>query len=219
MASTAVVIPASEHNVYSPEGDLAPFGDVSLLEWKLSQLKALGDRVRVYVSTSSPRIAAIAGAQGGGIIHRPADISLQAMIKHALESVSEDVVLWTFVTVPFVSAGDYNSYLEAYDAGRDGHDSLLTVHTLHEYALYRGEPVNFSPREHRSRREIDPVQVITNGCFIIGRELGLRLNSYHGEKPLRHEVSRLTAMEIKDFEDLTIANDLLTRYMRLKEMA
>ena len=33
----AVIIPAQETNKYHKLGDLAPFGDTTLLEWKISQ--------------------------------------------------------------------------------------------------------------------------------------------------------------------------------------
>ena len=37
----SIVIPASEKNKYSKKGDLSNWGDTSLLEWKISQLKRL----------------------------------------------------------------------------------------------------------------------------------------------------------------------------------
>ena len=37
--SFAIIIPAQEKNRYHDQGDLAPFGQTTLLEWKIAQCK------------------------------------------------------------------------------------------------------------------------------------------------------------------------------------
>ncbi len=218
MEKTAIIIPALEKNRYHDRGDLAPFGDTSLLEWKLSQVKRAFDPGSIYVSSPSEEILAIARSQGVKTIRREADLSLTDMIAFSIERVDAEIALWTNVTSPFMNGRDYAACLRAYEEARGERDSLLTVHPLREYVFYRTQPLNFGLHQHISRTVIEPVHIVTNGCFIIARDLALRMKSYIGEKPLLFEVDQLTSLEIKDFSDLTIANDLLTLYMRTKEI-
>jgi CMP-N-acetylneuraminic acid synthetase len=53
----SVIIPAQKHNKYHKMGDLAPFGDTTLLEWKISQCKEFIQPECIYVSTDDDSIA------------------------------------------------------------------------------------------------------------------------------------------------------------------
>ncbi|MBP9014350.1 MAG: hypothetical protein KBG22_12155 [Smithella sp.] len=218
MKSIAIIVPALEKNAYHAQGDMAPFGDVSLLEWKLSQVCNLLPEARVYVSTPSDTIAKWCQQQGVSVIRRDANLTLSEMITTSVLKTQEPMILWTYVTSPFIGAADYRVCIKAFAERKPEYDSLLTTILLKEYVLYQGHPVNFQLHEHSSRREIEPVMIMTNGCSIIMRESALDLCSTIGRNPIFFPVDRLTAMEIKDMDDLDVANDLLARYIRVKEL-
>jgi len=66
----AVVISAQETNQYHKLGDLAPFGDTSLLEWKISQCKEFIDVSKIYINSDSDIIKNIALKEGVNFIKR-----------------------------------------------------------------------------------------------------------------------------------------------------
>ena len=51
-----IVIPALKKNRYSPKGDLASWGNTTLLEWKISQAKKINDIQNIYVATPDNEI-------------------------------------------------------------------------------------------------------------------------------------------------------------------
>jgi len=218
MKNIAIIVPALDHNVYHQDGDLAPFGDISLLEWKLAQLKHVVDPVQVYVSSPSEKVLTIAQRQNVQVIRRDPGLSLAEMITFSLAQVQEETILWTNATAPFMGSHDYEECIAAFRAKEGSFDSLVSVYQLREYLFYDNKPLNFSPGEHISRRSIEPAYQITNGCFIIGREAAVSRHSYIGSNPLLRIVDKLTATEIKDITDLNIANDLLALYMQKKEL-
>lgn len=214
MNSLAIIIPALGKNEYHEKGDLAPFGDVSLLQWKLSQVEKIDYPKTIYISTSSDEIAAFADKENVQVIRRNPDLSLKDMISHSLEQVEEDLVLWTHATSPFIGSRIYQTCLKSFLNMTAENDSLLTVFPIKEYVFHESSPINFEPQKHLSRRSITPVYSVTNGCFIIPREKAVSLQSYIGNNPLFYELDKLAAMEIKDVQDMTIANDLLALYIR-----
>ena len=94
------------------------------------------------------------------------------------------------------------------------HDSILAVERLQEYFYYKDAPLNFNPSKIESRSKLEPAYRVTNGCAIIKKEQCLKLKTYYGLRPAFHEVGRLAAFEIKDFEYMNIAVDLISLYFK-----
>lgn len=218
MDKIGVIIPALEKNTYHGSGDLAPFGDVTLLDWKIAQIKQIFPGNQIYVSSPSKRIGALAGRRDINFIQREENLSLTQMISFSISQITEETALWANVTSPFVGPADYLQYIQKFKTINNDYDSLATTFSLHEYMFYLKKPLNFQIHGHISRQKIEPLYVITNGCFIIKKKPALELKTYFGRKPFLLSVDRLTAMEIKDLTDLNIANDLIALYFRKKEI-
>jgi len=93
-------------------------------------------------------------------------------------------------------------------------DSLITVLKLNEYIIFKNKALNFEMTGITGRELLEPVYKITNGCFIARRQIYSKYKKYFGVKPYLYEVDALTALEIKDVQDLTIANDLISLYFK-----
>ena len=59
--SFAIIIPAQEKNRYHDQGDLAPFGQTTLLEWKIAQCKEFVELSQINICSDSEVIKEIAG--------------------------------------------------------------------------------------------------------------------------------------------------------------
>lgn len=216
MDDIAVIIPALESNVYHQDGDLAPFGDMSLFEWKLTQVNRLVPQKQIYVTSPSDRIRAITESNGSVFIQRKDGLTINRMIVSAISEVRESTVLWTYATSPYVGSKDYDRYIECYRDLETPYDSLATTFSMSQYTFFSDRPLNFDMKAIESRRNLDPVRIITNGCFIIARDLAIEVGGYYGNHPYLCDVDRLTSMEVKTFDDLAIANDLITLYFKTK---
>ncbi|MCH8157060.1 MAG: hypothetical protein IID18_04790 [Nitrospinae bacterium] len=78
--------------------------------------------------------------------------------------------------------------------------------------------MNFDIDQYKSRKEIDPVYRITNGCYITPKESYRQNRKYFGHAPYYYEVDKLTSLEIKDIDHYEMALNLLSLYFKTKEI-
>jgi len=95
--NAAVIIPALESNKYGPAGDLVEFGELSLLEWKITQVKSFIDVKSIFVSTPSDKIAKIAKTHGIHVIHRKTNAYLSEEIIDGIAAMGKEIIIWAQV--------------------------------------------------------------------------------------------------------------------------
>ena len=214
----AVVIPALDRNRYYHEGDLVRFGDTTLLEWKISQVLGFADKENIYISTPSDQIMELAQSCGVNFVKRSQSTEPSQWIPESVEPIEKEVILWTHVTSPFISAGDYRRMLDSFAGLPKGHDSLITVYKEAEYIFFQNAPLNFDIDKYKGRKEIEPVYRNTNGCYITPKESYRQNRKYFGRAPYYYEVDKLTSLEIKDIDHYEMALNLLSLYFKTKEI-
>lgn len=214
----AIVIPAIDVNQYYPEGDLVKFGDTTLLEWKISQVLEVVEKKNIFIATTSDKIVDLVQDYGVQTIKRRDTDDSTQWIGKSVEPVEKKNILWTHVTSPFIAARDYEAMLEKFFNLPEENDSLIVVYKENEYFFFRDKPLNFDVDAYQSRKMLDPVYRITNGCYITPRESYLQGRKYFGRAPYYYEVDRLTALEIKDVDHFQMASSLLSWYFRVKEI-
>jgi CMP-N-acetylneuraminic acid synthetase len=216
--NVAIVIPALESNQYYPDGDLISFGDNTLLEWKLSQVMEIAENKNIFISTPSDKIIALSQEYGIQSVKRSDSNGSTQWILESVEPIEKDVILWTHVTSPFISAGDYQAMLEKFFNLPDGYDSLMTVYKEDEYIFFKDKPLNFDINIYESRKMLEPIYRVTNGCYITPKESYLKNRKYFGVSPYYYTVDKLTSLEIKDIGHYEMATSLLSMYFKGKEI-
>ncbi|OSM04802.1 NTP transferase domain-containing protein [Magnetofaba australis] len=216
--NVAVVVPALQSNRYHPEGDLALFGDVTLLEWKLSQLREAFPLDHIYLSCPQQRVAQLAQfslSKQVNLVQRPEGQSFLDFIASVCRMAPQENLMVAPPITPFMGADIYRRVLEAFANLGSEHDSVVTAVELREY-IYdsQGKPVNFSSLV--SRQEISPVFQVVNGCYLTPKETLLRNHHQYGERPLFLPVDRLSALEVKTAEDLQMARALLPNHIQTR---
>lgn len=209
--SFVVIIPAQETNRYHELGDLAPFGDTTLLEWKIWQCKDFLSAGDIYISSESSSIQRVAEKEEVNFINRPLGLNYHDMVSLTLDSVPcVDDLVWVNSTSPFM--GEELSFcLKKYRESQKM--SLISVEKRKEYIFYKNEMLNFS-KEFVSRQDIEPIYVMTNGCYVINREQAIRNGSLVLPETDFFEVDALAALEIKDVIDYSVARDLISIYFK-----
>ena len=216
--SVAVVIPALDRNRYYSEGDLVRFGDTTLLEWKISQVLEVVNRENIYISTPSEKILGLVRDYGLNGVKRTQETDQNKWISESVEPVEKENILWTYVTAPFISSGDYRCMLETFFGLPEKYDSLISVYKEQEYILYKETPLNFNIDQYKIRKEIEPVYRVTNGCYITPKENYRQNLKYFGRSLYYYEVDKLTSLEIKDIDHYEMALNLLSMYFKTKEI-
>jgi len=207
----AIVIPAQDTNQYHKNGDLAPFGDTTLLEWKISQCKEFIKNSQIYIASSSNKIKAITDKEQVGFIHRRDNISNEQMISETILNIKEKDIMWLNVTSPFINATIYKNMYDQYQ--KENLPSLISAKKIQEYIFFNDKKLNFSDA-FISRKDIKPAFVVTNGCYILNKNSLLENLTLIPSDATLYEVDSFISTEIKDMTDYTIARDMISLYFK-----
>ena len=208
----AIFIPAQDDNKYHELGDLAPFGDTTLLEWKISQCKEFMKDENIYLSSSSDKVYEIAKEESVNFVRRGHHYEdFDKVLYDFAEKIAEDTILWTNVTSPFL---DKETYIKMYKKFNQLEGCSLLVSSVErkEYSYFENSSLNFKDKLV-PRETIEPVNFITNGCYIFKKDFLLKDGLLFDDKNTHlYNLDKLSSIEIKDILDYAIANDLISIY-------
>ena len=209
MKDLVFFIPAQTTNKYHELGDLAPFGDTTLLQWKISQCKSLVDSQNIFVSSASSMIKNIANDEGVNYFESEGD-SIEERIIAFSSQIDEKVIIWANATSPFLGHKEdkkmYESFLE------NKCDLLFTVSEKQDYAFFNKQKINFK-NEFINRSLIDPIYICTNGAYIFEREFAIKQKHLlDTENIYFYKLNKFKSIEIKNILDYSISKELITMF-------
>lgn len=132
------------------------------------------------------------------------------LIKHAFRLIgSNDTLLWTHVTSPFLEREDYSNCILLFRANVD-FDSLVTVTPRKSYFWMNGEPVNYNRDIERwpNTQKLFPLYEVNSGMFITEKKTFELTNDRIGLNPYFCEIDSIKGMDIDWPEDFLIAECL-----------
>ena len=209
--SFAIIIPAQEKNRYHEQGDLAPFGQTTLLEWKIAQCKEFVELSQINICSDSEIIKEIAQKEGINYIKRKAGLSYKEMLFKSVEAINVKDVILINTTSPFIGSKIYKDMYNEYKSKKL--NSLISVEKKKEYIFFNQEKFNFTDN-FTPRENVKPIYIATNGCYIFNRDLALDHQKFLSNNPSLFEVDSFTATEIKDVKDYKIAREMITTYFQ-----
>ena len=212
--NTAVIIPTLENNRYNPAGDLVEFGDLTLLEWKITQVKNFINAENIFLSTPSAKISKIARPYGVNVIKRIDCSDMSGVTRDCAKKINADILIWTYCTSPFISSNDFKNMLNKFLKLGKRYDSLISVLKMQEFFVFKKRALNFEMAKSTSRKSVEPVFRVTNGCFITSRDTCIKHGNHFGLKPFLYEIDPLAAVEIKEAADLDVAGNLISLFFK-----
>ncbi|HEB8062319.1 TPA: hypothetical protein RZJ77_001575 [Campylobacter coli] len=213
----AIIIPAQESNQYHEKGDLAPFGDTTLLQWKISQCKEFCSNTQIFIASNSESIKRISEEENTSFLPRGTDmIKYSEMITRLSKRIDVENIILTHCSAPFIDSKIYRQMYTYFI--QHGISFLTGGKTLQEYVVYNNKKLNFETN-FSDRSQIDRISLITHGCYIFNREMALRNNAILKEKFEIFELDDFSSIEVKNFNEYIIARELIGIYFqkRLKE--
>lgn len=206
-----VVIPAQEANQYHKDGDLAPFGDTSLLEWKIAQCKEFAQNWQIYISSHSKKIEEVAKRESVRFLPRLENESYAQTMQTTLSQLQSQYIIWTHCTTPFISADLYqNMYQQFLDSQAQ---TLISARKIQEFVFYRGTKLNFIDNLS-ARSKLEPIYIVSNGCFIFKRLDALQAKTFFLPDCKLFLLDNLSGIEIKDAQDYLTTKELIALYFR-----
>ncbi len=212
----SVIIPVREGSSRVREKIFLPFDDnCTLLEWKIDQLKQVQAPNRIFLSSNSERVAAVARERGVEFLPRDDYLSIghKASFSEVITGVVKDIptrhFAWVTVVVPLMSPREYRDGFELYQHNvveSRSHDSLVSVNLLREYFWDDKGPLNYqADRNHTISQELPNLYRVTNGLYMRDRETTLNEGYFLGPKPCMHQVSKKAGVDIDEYEDYQLA--------------
>lgn len=202
--------------------------DNSLIKIKLNQLINAKLIDKIYLSTNDHQIIKLAKKLNNKkiIIHSRVDSSLsknstmtQKLIKHAMEIIPRDHILWTHVTSPFVDSKMYDKAIKTYrNMIKMKYDSLMTVTKIKGFVWDEKKSLNYNYSKTKWPRtqEIKSLNKINSAIFLSSRLNYTKYNNRIGKKPFMFELPRFLGVDIDDIEDFYLAEFLFSNKKKYK---
>jgi CMP-N-acetylneuraminic acid synthetase len=215
MKKVICIIPAQDKNNYSSKGDLCQWGESTLLDWKISQLKEISLFEDIYVYTSSKKIIKIAQKYKEiKIIKKSENQNLFKMYKKIGKKFKGSLIMWANPTSPFISKKIIISFINLYKSKKFHKDGIVTSEILREYFLDKDKKTNSFIKQGKfiSRNKLHPIYKITNGLYLSPSENYAKGIPF-GESPIQYPLKWINALEIKSINEIGLFNSLIFKYL------
>ncbi|MEH6449786.1 MAG: hypothetical protein V7765_14000 [Oleispira sp.] len=202
--------------------------NISLLAWKIRQLKKVMPRQNIYVSTEAEVLKNIAAQEGVNIHHRAEYLadghkaSFSEVITGVVKDIPHEHIAWITCVVPLMSPQEYlqgfREYKQHVIPKNSKYDSLVSANLLKEYFWDDDKAINYSAtKEHTISQELPNIYRVTNGLYMAPKELMLEKEYLLGLTPFKSCVSKIAGIDIDEYEDYEMARDLIGIYKSKEE--
>jgi N-acylneuraminate cytidylyltransferase len=215
------VVPARGGSKGVPGKNLRRVAGRSLVQRAVDACVAAAAIDATYVSTDDAGIAEAARVAGAKVIERPADLSgdtasSESALLHALDQLAADgaepeIVVFVQCTSPFIAPADLDRAVGMVAGGQA--DSVFAAVATYEFLWWSGPDGQASGINHdaayRPRRQDREPHFRETGAFYVMSVAGFRTarHRFFGRTAVV-EVPELTAVEIDNEHDLTLASAL-----------
>lgn len=213
--SVTAVIPVRAGSKRLPNKNILPFGNSNLLVHKIRQLKQVKNIDNIVVSSDSVEMLEMA-RQEGVLIHRREDVFCDDTTlphRHVAQNVQGDHVLWAVCVCPLLTPESYERAIDTYFdkvVEKKEYDSLVSVRLFKEYLWDEKGPLNYNLGSgHVISQNLPDWYIVTNGIYMLPRNLMIEKNYFLGCNPYKFVVSKREAVDIDDAEDFEVAKALL----------
>ncbi|WP_448661704.1 cytidylyltransferase domain-containing protein [Sphingomonas sp. CJ20] len=221
----SVIIPVREGSSRVREKIFLPFHEhLTLLDWKIAQMLEVQHPSRIFLSSNSDRVRAVAERAGIGFLPRSDylstghDASFTEVISGVVKDVTTTHFAWVTVVVPLMKPSEYREGFDLYlekVAGAQSHDSLVSVNQVKEYFWDAAGPLNYrADRHHTISQELPDWFRVTNGLYMRSVADTLREGYFLGPRPVMHRVGKASGIDIDEYEDYECAVALKADYLK-----
>ncbi|UCZ56943.1 hypothetical protein LGV61_01325 [Desulfurispirillum indicum] len=212
----SVIIPVREGSSRIKSKIFLPFHDgMSLLEWKIHQVKQVQSGARIFLSSNSQRVEGVARDMGVEFLPRSDylstghDASFSEVITGVVKDIPTSHFAWVTVVVPLMGPSEYREGFHLYCeqvVQNKAYDSLVSVNLLKEYFWDDKGPLNYrADKNHTISQELPNIYRVTNGLYMRDKESTLAEGYFLGPNPYRHEVGKISGVDIDEYEDYQMA--------------
>ena len=188
MKEVTALIPVKANSERVVSKNLRPFGDTSLFELKVKQIKEVRGFADVIVSSESEDVLRLAQSHGLGIHLRDprlstSDVPMSEVYSSIARDITGEHIAWVNVTNPLAGPEVYRRALEEFSRMPSECDCLLSVFELREYIFAKGAPLNFPPSPWPKSQDLSGVYAMSFIINILRRVDMVKWGSTVGSNP------------------------------------
>ena len=213
MKTITAIIPVRAGSTRLKNKNIAPFAGTNLLINKIHQLQQVKEITHIVVSSDSDLMLEMAKKAGADIHKRAPEYcdektkTFGEVVRHIVENVDGDDILWATCTSPLVFPKDYHEAIKAYyPALESGFDSLMSVESFKRYIWNEEGPLNYElGLKHVPSHQLPTLYFVTDGILMAPRKKMIEWAYFHGRNPFKFIVNKRTGCDIDDGLDLACA--------------
>jgi 4-hydroxy 2-oxovalerate aldolase len=203
------IVPVKKNSSRLPNKNILPFGNSTLLEHKISQLKKVKGIDEIIVSSDSDIMLEKAKNMGVTYIKRPVEFANESKplnefynyICDICKGNDDDILMWTCCTSPLFDEEllqkTLDIYLDKVYKHSSQYDCLMTVYNFQHYLLDHKGPLTYDiNKKHSNSEDLKPLKLFTNGVIISTFKDFRNRIWFHGPKPYLYEVNQLQSIDI-----------------------
>ncbi len=221
------VVPVREGRKGQPDSSLLEFGDVTLLEWKIIQLKNVLPAKQIVLSTNSEKAIERAEPYGVQVVRRTEaeckdGLAFPEVLRGIIGRVKAEDIAICPCTAPMLGPRLLKEAFTKYNANlaKKSHCSLASVNEMREYLWDGKKPINYScDANFPPANQLPAWYRVTNGLFMMSRERMLKAGYFLDAKPFLFIIDNLSGTDISHFEDYKITRELLSFYLSRESAA
>ena len=213
MKKIICIIPALERNMYSELGDLVNWGETTLLEWKISQVKDSNIFDKIYISSPSKKISQLAKKNNIDFILRENAKNIDQLYIGSAKRFKNCNIAFMSTTFPFFNPNLINKFVKNFIKSEK--DVSLTSITENEYFAFNKRYLNIDTKKKLlSRRKVNPiVKILPAGIIGKSNELSNKKNIFSNKSNF-FEIDWLSSLEINSPNDLDVFQILIKEYFK-----
>jgi len=209
MKEITAIVPVRKGSVRVKNKNIRPFGESSLLELKIKQLKKVSGISEIVVSSDCEKMLEIAKKMGV-VCHQREEYFASSTATNSeffenLGSVSNsENIMYSPVTCPFISLETYNECINVFNAC----DNVVTVSPVKHHLWLNDKPLNYDIRNSPNSQDLPNIYAITYGVCLIGRNDLLEYKNIVTDTPHFKVLDEIESVDIDTEFDFLVAEKL-----------
>ena len=208
------VIPVRKGSERVVDKCIRPFGDTSLLQYKIDVLKQVAELDEIVVNTDSDEAIEIAIKNNIQYHRREAfyassDCPANEYFYYLGKTTEADLVAYTPVTAPFITKETFSHCISTFDNAPNA--SVVTASLIKEFLWRKDAPLNFTLDRHPKSQDLNDISAINFGLCLLSRETLVNYKSIIGPKPSIYITSHIEGIDIDTPLDFFIAEQIYGR--------
>ena len=199
-----IVVPVKANSQRVKNKNLRKFGDTSLYQLKLRQLKKTKRFRKIIISSEDSEVLEFADLNGFKVHERDkyystSKVPMSEVYSYVASEVDGENIAWVNVTNPFADNKIYDSAAKNYlKLNHKFNDCLLSAVINRQNYFFNGKPINFKPYPWPRSQDLKPLISLPFAISILKRKKMIKWGSCVGKKPKFFYLNPLLALDIDD---------------------